>query len=175
MNTLEESLAILRDGGYAVALPDQAGSLIHFEDDCVLGFVSIERSVKAMVDSWHDKQDRFVQTQSVALERDARKAWNVYSVFICPEAASGPQLGQMNSVEEDFHVSRKIMKASIASRADVENALLPLLPIQARVQLPRANVLGRIREELRHVDPRLEALLDGASTDDIVALFLHES
>ena len=175
MNTLEEGLAVLQDGGYAVALPDQAGSIIHFEDDCVLGFVSIHSSVETMLNSWHDEQDHFVRSQSVALERDVGKAWNVYSVFLCPEAASGMQLGQTNNVEEDFHVSRKIMRASIASRADVQNALLPLLPIQARVQLPRANVLNRIRDELRLVDSRLEALLDGASIDDVVASLLHES
>lgn len=70
---------------------------------------------------------------------------------------------EIERIEEDFSLTRKIAKASIATQDDVEKALLPLLSIRSKPLLGASNFETRLRTRLKDIPP------------DAVAAFLNET
>ena len=59
---------------------------------------------------------------------------------------------EIERIEEDFSLTRKIARASITTPDDVENALLPLLPLRSKPVLGApSNFETRLRTRLKDV------------------------
>lgn len=145
MSILDTVARRLEANGYSVA---PMGGELRFEDISILGFVVEFSTVEQLLDGWQQVQDRFLRESAVALRRDRRKAWNVYSVLLTPERASREQSRALVSVEEDFQSTRKLARAGIATDGDVEEGVAALLPIRHRVSLSSENALELLQSRL---------------------------
>jgi len=117
-------------------------------------------------------------TQQVALARHAAslrgagaKAWNVYSVFLTPDQ-DARRAREIERIEEDFSLTRKIVRASIATVDDVEKALLPLLSLRSKPLLGASNFETRLRTRLKDIPPEAVTALLNETTPAEVARIL---
>jgi hypothetical protein len=104
--------------------------MLLFEDHNVLGFVTEHPSVGKLLASWEAQQEIFLRKHAGRLRADPVKAWNLYCIYLSAEAPSPDEAHRLAEVEEDFRACRKIARAAVCTRTDVQRALLPLLPIQ---------------------------------------------
>lgn len=128
MQLLHEAEALLRAAGYRTARNADSDETFNFEDDTVLGFVTVHSSVADLVDKWRERQDTFLRKNASLLRRDLSKAWNAYAVFLTT-APSEHEGGALSEIESDVNATRKIARYGLLSRADVNRALSPLLPL----------------------------------------------
>ena len=73
-----------------------------------------------------------------------------------PRARNGVSfgdLGEIERIEEDFSLTRKIARAFITTPDDVEKALLPLLSIRSKPLLGASNFETRLRTRLKDISP----------------------
>src|SRR5690606_9962921 len=98
------------------------------------------------------------------------KAWNVYSVFLTPDKDM-QQGHQIERIEENFSLTRKLARASITTPDDVERALLPLLSIRSKPLLGASNFETRLRTRLKDIPPdAVIALLNEATPADVARI-----
>jgi hypothetical protein len=162
---------VLRQAEYETWLWN-AGSapVVCFENDAVVGFVHIFSDPEALRAGWSRAQDIALGRHAPALRVAGDKAWNVYSVFLT-EGPVSLHLGRdIEGIEEDFAMTRKIVRAGIATTIDITRVLLPLLPIQSRPVVEVGNYLERLQTHLTDLpDEAMEAFLGRAAPMDIVA------
>ncbi len=98
------------------------------------------------------------------------KAGNIYSVFLTEGAASSADLREIEVIEEDFSATRKIDLAGVTSSAELERALLPILPLRAITTLVTvSDHQAKLRAHLSFLPPDVyEAILAGASAGEIL-------
>jgi hypothetical protein len=158
MNLSELVRAALQRAGYRCA-GTQDGDVV-FEDDTLLGFVSVQGSARDILGNWRAKQEDFLRSHATPLRKDAGKAWNVYSVFLAPNACAPEEAAALLEVEEDFVGTRKLARAGIETEDDVSEALYPLLPIENSVALAEGDALVRVRARLDFL-AEITALITG--------------
>ena len=164
MNLSELARAALQGAGYRCAATED-GDLV-FEDDTLLGFVTVQPSARHILDSWRAKQEAFLRSHATPLRRDAGKAWNVYSVFWTTIACAPEGAAALLEVEEDFVGTRKLARAGVQIEDDVSEALYPLLPIENSVALAEGDALARARARL-DFPAGIAALLTGEGEVDL--------
>lgn len=127
-----------------------------------MGFVHVFDSADALIGTWKENQHIALARHAASLRGAGAKAWNVYSVFLTPDqdARRGREIER---IEEDFSLTRKIARASITTPDDVEKALLPLLSIRSKPLLGASNFDTRLRTRLKDIRP------------DAVTAFLSET
>lgn len=160
MNLSELVRAALQGAGYRCAAT-QDGDVV-FEDDTLLGFVSVQASARDILGTWRAKQDAFLRSFATPLRKDAGKAWNVYSVFLAGNACAPDEAAALLQVEEDFVGTRKLARSGIETEDDVSEALYPLLPIENSVSLAEGDALVRVKARL-DFPPEITAALSGAA------------
>ena len=146
MDLSEVVRAALQKAGYRCDA-SQNGDIV-FEDDTLLGFVSVQESARDILAKWREKQEAFLRSFATPLRKDAGKAWNVYSVFVAGGKCAPQDAAALLEVEEDFVGTRKLARAGIATEDDVFEALYPLLPIEHTVALGEGNGLERAQRRL---------------------------
>jgi hypothetical protein len=143
-----EAQNILEKHGYETYNFKEEPISFVFEDQSLLGFVCSCKNVQEILDRWKQIQDSFISGTATQLSNDLLKAWNVYSVFLSEGEAKKEQQSELNYVEEDFRGTRKVVGCGIITRTDLENALLPLLPIRQRVRLTIEDYVERLRKRI---------------------------
>jgi hypothetical protein len=119
-----------------------------FEDQSLLGFVCVCVSVKHILDTWKQVQDSFLSNLATQLSRDPTKAWNTYSVFLTEGKAIKEDHSHLTTIEEDLRGTRKIVGYGILTRTDLENVLMPLLPIRHKVFLATQDYIERLKTRI---------------------------
>jgi hypothetical protein len=167
MRILEESKTVLETNGYFVSpIRNEA---FEFEDGALLGFVH-STSLRKILSTWSTRQRDFVTRNAGFLRKSSMKAWNLYSVFLTDDAVGPEERKAITNIEEDFHATRKIVQAGIASLNDVTRALYPFIPIQNLVSFHTDDVLETLRARLGTLPlAAVKALLDQRKTDERVA------
>lgn len=153
---------VLREGGYST-WPSPLANLeaIIFEDDAVLGFVSIFRAVGELLSRWRDVERVFLVQHAERFRAAGDKSWNICSVHLCTAAATVDQQRQLRWLEENLERTRKIVAAGMVTREDVVGALLPLLPLQQKPVLDTENVTERLARRIEAIAPGVaDAVLD---------------
>lgn len=148
MNVLEEARSYLEQAGYRTESARELDGVFYFEDPNLLGFVAVHETVNDLIDHWEKLQDKFLRQSASRLRSDPRKLWNVYSIHVTEVEAKLDSLQELERIEEDFRGTRKIAAASVKSKADVRQALLPLLPVQNQMSLTSRGDLDRVRERV---------------------------
>jgi len=162
MNLLTEARSILDGAGYRTHLPKSSSDRLIFEDDTLIGFISVHSKVEEIVEKWQREQDAFLREHAPALRKEPNKAWNLYAVFLtsapCPPALKK----EITNVEEDFRSTRKIVGFEIETHIDLVRAVITLLPIQSQVVLQPQDLIARLRQIIE-----IPQLLEDQSLDEI--------
>lgn len=169
MSVPEQARNILEANGYRVFSQDV--STLQFEDDTLLGFVTVCQSGEEIVRIWRDRQAQFLRKNAAALRESGLKSWNVYSVFLADTNVSLEIKQHLINIEEDFQSTRKIAQSNLITLNDVMNALLPLLPIQNLVKLRQDDPLARLRSRIGNKVITAIQRLD--SVDELTGIFLN--
>ncbi len=173
-NIIEDARGLLEGGSYATwsARPDDP--LLHFEDECLLGFVRVFDSPGQIISGWQSEQDSFLRRNASCLRRDPVKAWNLYAVLLARAPASEAEARELVAIEENFQSMRKIAHGGIRTREELAIVLGPLLPIQATVTLVPTDAHARLLERLGPDGSPRRLLLSDAAPEDIARLLTEE-
>lgn len=146
-----------------------------FENAAVIGFVHVFSSREELLAGWKSSQQAVLYRYAAALRGAGAKAWNVYSVFLTA-AESTSQQRVIAQIEEDFTLTRKIVRAGVRTPADLEHALLPLSSVKAQPVLGEADFEVRLRARLREIPPEaLTAFFGEARPDDVARILGAET
>jgi hypothetical protein len=171
MEILNQAETLLRENGYRTrSLPTPPTRVLCFEDDLLIGFLRVFPDVAQILETWRDVERSDVVRHAVQFRAAPRKAWNVYSVLLTVATANPAQMGEIERIEEDFSSTRKIVRGGIVSLADLERALLPILPLRTTTTLLSASDYeGRLRSHLNFLSPDLlEGVLRSAPAAEIL-------
>lgn len=163
MDIFTQTEILLRDAQYETwTWTSSTGPVICFENAALMGFVHVFESADALLGTWKENKQVVLARHAASLRGAGAKAWNVYSVFLTPDqdARRGREIER---IEEDFSLTRKIARASITTPDDAEKALLPLLSIHSKPLLGASNFETRLRTRLKDIPP------------DAVTAFLSET
>lgn len=175
MNTLlDDARSLLEGAGYATHATEPDAPTVHFEDECLLGFVRVFESPEEIVSGWRAEQDSFLRRNASRLLRAPVKAWNLYAVFLTRAPASEGTARTLFSIEEDFQSTRKITRGGIRTREELAIVLGPLLPVQSQVSLVQADVQARLLDRLGPEGSARRLLLSSARPEDIAKLLAEE-
>jgi hypothetical protein len=175
MDILNHSEITLRQAGY-VTWPWSGGRVpvLCFENLSLIGFLHAFPSAQSLVSGWEEAQKAALARFAPALKLSGAKAWNVYSVFLTEEMA--PTLAKpIERIEEDFSLTRKISRSGVKSAADLQQALLTLLPILSQPTLDQADFNQRLRARLKDLSPTAVTAFIGTGKPRDIVEILEES
>jgi hypothetical protein len=174
MNILEETRKILAAADYLLKDFLEHPNFLYFEDESLIGFVSIHESIESILVNWKKEQDFFLKSNARFLRTAPTKAWNVYSVFLTQDVGTGEARNSLFDIEEDFQGTRKIARSALISRADVVRALYPILPIQNLVNIMPEEPIERLRERIELPKKHLALLLGNKKAEEVAEFLIEE-
>jgi hypothetical protein len=143
---------------------------VGFEDEAVMGFVSLFETSDDLLAHWRRAEADLLARYAPSFRGAGEKAWNVYCAFFTAARSSDSQARAIRLIQEDLERTRKITGTALLTRADVEAALLPLLPIVSKPILEPEDPVARLRRRIASIAPGAEALvLDTSVTPDAAA------
>jgi hypothetical protein len=164
---------ILQEAGYATWLVavDQL-TVVCFEDDAVMGFVSIFEEPGLLLQNWRSVESTLLTRHAPRFREAEEKAWNVYSIFLCSKPASEDETREIRRIDEDLERTRKVAACGLAVHADIVTALLPVLPIQYRPRLEGEDLTERLKKRIAAIAPAAVdvALDETVAPADVVRL-----
>ena len=162
---------VLRDAGYDTwPLADASPPVTCFENPALIGFVYVFESADALLSQWEVSQRLVLKRHTIPLRVAGAKAWNVYSIFLTEGQAPLHQR-EIERLEENFSLTRKIAQAAIRTREDVERVLLPLTAVKAQPLLGDADFGARLQSRLKEIPAdAVTAFLGQASADEIARI-----
>jgi hypothetical protein len=153
MDIFTQAEILLRDTQYETwTWTGSGGPVTCFENAALMGFIHVFDTADVLLDTWRANQQAALARHAASLRGAGAKAWNVYSVFLTPDQ-DDRRGREIERIEEDFSLTRKIAKASITTPNDVEKALLPLLSIRSKPLLGASNFETRLRTRLKDIPP----------------------
>jgi hypothetical protein len=164
---------VLQEAGYETWLVSiEELTVVCFEDDAVMGFVSIFEEPNALLASWRKIEAIFLARHAPRLREAQEKAWNVYSIFLCSAAPSPDQAREIRRIDEDLEQTRKVASCGLVGQEEIVAALLPLLPIQSRPRLEGEDLTERLRRRIASIAPAAVdmALDEGIAPAEVVRL-----
>ncbi|WP_397596717.1 ABC-three component system middle component 1 [Silanimonas sp.] len=148
--------------------------VVAFENDTTIGFIVSYKTLRDLVERWPEDSQTAVKRFQLALKRSGNKAWNTYLVLLAHEAPINASQAVMSVIEEDLSGTRKIVRAGVRTQADVESALLPLLPLRSAPQLESVDMKQEILKRTTELPARaVEAFLSDAE-ESVVLRVLEE-
>ena len=171
MDILTQSEILLRDAQYETwTWAGSAGPVTCFENTALMGFVHVFGSAEALLVGWRASQRATLARHAASLRGAGAKAWNVYSVFLT-EDQDARRGWEVERIEEDFSLTRKIARPSVVTPDDVERAFLPLLSIRSKPLLGASNFETRLRTRLNDFSPdAVTAFLNEASPAEVARI-----
>ena len=162
---------VLRDAGYDTwPLADASPPVTCFENPGLIGFVHVFKSADALLSQWEVSQESVLKRHTLPLRVAGAKAWNVYSIFLTEEQAPSHQR-EIEGLEENFALTRKIANAAIRTPEDVERVLLPLTAVKAQPLLGASDFRARLQLRLKEIPPEaVTAFLGAASPDELARI-----
>lgn len=167
------SQAFLRENEYRTRLVSyRQGSLLTFEDDSVLGFCIQFDDAKTLLEGWKAAETDVLNGYGARFRSAGEKSWNVYLVFLCGSGATPEEARQARWIEENLDRTRKIAACGIATRADLQKALLPLLRLQYRPILKPESFNDRLERRIASIAPAVAnvALKNDIPPNEVVRL-----
>lgn len=168
MNLFNEAQILLEKNGYGTSLVNPKDEIFYFEDISLMGFVSIHSTIDSIIKNWENIQDNFLKTNAVNFNNATEKAWNIYSIFLTTEDLQADEFGGFAKIEENFRGTRKIVGYNIKTLKDLEQFLLPILPIQKILSLNLKDNISRLKERID-----IKELLDNKNAQEITSKLLE--
>ncbi|MCG8405480.1 MAG: hypothetical protein MI923_09810 [Phycisphaerales bacterium] len=132
-------------------------------------------SLEKLFDHWKELQDSFLATHAQQFTTAPSKAWNIYSVYITSQVADIPARSELMAIEEDFQSTRKLARAAIITRRDLDSALLPLLPIRHVPSLTAEDADEELRRRLREIEENAQLFAAETQPSEIVQRLLGDA
>lgn len=174
MDIATHTEVLLREAGYETwTWTGVAPAVVCFENAALIGFVHLFSSANDLLTSWQGAQTATLSRHGPALRAAGAKAWNVYSVFLTEELAPTRQR-EVERIEEDFALTRKIARAGVRTQEDLERTLLPLMAVRAHPLPSDTDFEDRLRARLKDVSPDALTAFLGTTPADEVARILAE-
>jgi hypothetical protein len=177
MDLIDQAQVLLRNAGYRtqpLGMVQQEG--LRFEDDTVLGFLYVFQDVTMLLSGWEGAQRATLVRSAPQLRLSRDKAWNIYAVFITDLPAQAKEMHAISRIEEDFAATRKIARAGVISSADLQRALLPLLPLRTPEDFGVSDYMTKMRSRLSMLPgPALEAMLGSAPAEELVRILMEQT
>lgn len=176
MDIATQTEIVLRDAGYDTwTWTGASPSVTCFENAALIGFVHVFGSADELLARWHTTQQATLSRHSAALRAAGTKAWNVYSVFLAKEPSPALQHA-VERLEEDFSLTRKIARAGLRTKEDIEEALLPLTAVKAQPLLSDSQFADRLGIRLKEIPKGILAtFLSPKNADEIARILLEQS
>lgn len=173
MDIFTQTEILLRDAQYETwSWTGSAGPVTCFENAALMGFVQVFDTADTLLCTWRASQQVALARHAASLRAAGTKAWNVYSIFLTPDQDVS-RAREIERIEEDFSLTRKIARASIITTDDVEKALLPLLSLRAKPLLGVSNFETRLRTRLKDISPEvITSFINNETTPTEVARIL---
>jgi hypothetical protein len=176
MPLLTDARAVLSSSGYDTWLWQQKELIVLcFEDDSLIGFLHEFVTATDLIENWRRRESIVLTHFAPNLKTSAQKAWNVYSVFLTEDRCDRQLSRRVMRIDENFESTRKIARPHVAPSM-VARALLPLMPIQAAVNLDINNSKDIFKQRLQAVAaPRLvDATLSESPPDQLAMIALGD-
>jgi hypothetical protein len=108
-----------------------------FEDPYGIVAVVVYDTWHDLLSGWIDAQDALVQLISRHISKSDAKAWDGYLVLLTPGVMASDTRNEATQIRYDTGRVRKLLATGddLKSLADVERALLPLLPLEPELEL----------------------------------------
>jgi hypothetical protein len=164
---------ILQEAGYATWLvPVEQITAVCFEDAAVMGFACAFDEPEWLLQSWRSVESVLLTRHAPRFREAEDKAWNVYSIFLCPKSASEEASREIRRIDEDLERTRKIAACGLVGHEAIVTALLPVLPIQYRPRLEEEDLTERLKKRIASIAPAAAnvALDDNVPPGDVVRL-----
>jgi hypothetical protein len=171
MDIATQAEVLLREAGYetwrwAAASPP----VICFENATLIGFLHVYDSAEKLLEGWESSQAKILARYSASLRQAGSKAWNVYSLFLSSER-NPERRRDVERLEEDFRLTRKIARIDLQLPDDLRHALMPLLPVKAQPKLAEGNLEDRLRARAKDIAPAaLEGFLRASTPEDVARM-----
>lgn len=176
MTSLELSQGVLSGAGFSTSLASLGDRpFIIFEDAVVVGFLFSYSNCADLIDGWSKDMDTALSTYQHALRTAGRKAWNAYTLLITPGVATTSQAVALSAIEEDLTGTRKIARAGVVDKTDIEAALLPLMALQAAPRLEAVDIAAEIRQRTTELPSRVVDAFLSEADEAVVLRVLEET
>lgn len=164
----------LRNSGYETrALTGDPPAVICFENLAIIGFVYVFNSVEELLMTWESAQQAVLSRHGAAFRAAGEKAWNVYTILLCAETAPKRRRA-VERIEENFELTRKIVRTGVRTPEDVERAVRPLTTIRAQPVLSHADFQTRLSSRLSDTSSDVLAAFFGSVPANELAEMLTE-
>lgn len=173
IDVLSTMQVVLRESGFTTRLTSVDRSpIVCFEDDDLMGFGCVFDDAGDLLARWKAIEMSLLTRHAPSLRAAGEKAWNVYCLFLCGPAADSMLSRQVRWIEEDLERTRKITGSGLATREDLVQALLPVLPLRYQPVLQEGDVTLRLQRRIRTIAPRAAevALDERISAAEVVRL-----
>lgn len=146
--------------------------VVCFEDETLIGFVHVFDDATRLIAGWQNAQELILARHAPAFRQVGEKAWNVYCFFLAATGAEKPeQLREMEYIEEDLRLTRKIARAGLRTETQLKSVLAPVLPISSRPRIGADDLRRRLERRLADTPkPVTSAFLDGADANFLARL-----
>jgi hypothetical protein len=169
-----QSEILLREAGFKTATRLKSSTCLCFENTQLFGFVFIFGNCEEMISEWQIAQKNALAEYSEKFRMAGQKAWNIYSIFLTSDS-NASLINSIEKIEENLNLTRKIARNGVINESDLNNALLPLLPIRSKPQLAEGDYEAKLETRLAGVAPGFKmTFLKKADPNDI-ANFLMET
>lgn len=167
-NLIAAASSCLLAHGYTPIPPERLGAADgeegrFYEDSYGIVLVAVFDTWGELAGHWPESQAALVQLISAYLSRSEAKAWDGYLVLLSPAVSTGGREA-VDAIRYDTSRLRKLVAdgEELRSVANVEDALLPLLPLEpAAEDRQERSVLDLLPEllERRAVEPHVAKML----------------
>jgi hypothetical protein len=146
-----------------------------FENPTCIGFLLAYDSAFSLLSEWAEDSQEVIRRYAFSLRQAGEKAWNVYVVLLSPGPKHEAKQEFLAELEENLVGTRKIARDGVSTRADLQAALLPFLPIQTAPNLEPVDMPEEIRMRASDVGAQsLSAFLSSANEATVLQV-LEES
>lgn len=168
MDISSQTEILLRDAGYETWVwTGPLAPVVVFESQTVAGFVHVFADGQSLLKNWFEAQRQTLDRHALVLRGAGDKAWNVYGVFLAG-TATADEVREIERLDEDFTLTRKIGRANLQTNDELRTALLPLLPVQSSGLAEASRFDDLLRTRLKNVpEAVVDAFLGPATSADV--------
>jgi hypothetical protein len=162
----------LEGADYTRIADEQLGKAVgrgrFFEDSYGVVLLAVHETWASLAEGWSQDQERLVELISAHMTRADPKSWEGYLVLLCPASPPQGEQERLQEIRYDITRVRKLIAAGeeLSEIADVERAILPLLPVDAPSELaPDSSALDLLPDLLEDKE------IDRADSEALIEAF----
>ena len=176
ISALETCSRVLTEARFEIIHASAEQNAIAFENETILGVAIAYENAPTLLGRWEADAEELLSRRRFQLRAAGTKAWNTYVILIASERATSSEAIALSLIEEDLSGYRKIAKAGCRDRAELNRALLPLVPFQSAPTLDAVDSKLEVRQRATDVPANLlDLFLSDADPQVVLSLMEQET